>query len=357
MVLIHEDAHVSVVAIRETPVRYEVTPNGAPPKARCVFVHGLCEHGFRIFPLARRLAAFGVATTSFHLLGHGAPPGREEEFEWLGRAYAAEGEAAETLQRLEQSSEERLGAVRGAVEANLRTLRSQSVEDQLNQVRSVLNRVADLDPDLPLFLAGHSLGGLLACESGWRFGTEQPSRLAGVLLSSPALRPIPPPAAGWATRSALRASWGSRSSPWGRPFGALLRAFARLGPRVDCSWASAVFSDETPENDLHAGDPLLAGAVPAPYLVRIEDQMWRTHGRAESYPVSVLLIAGSEDRIVAFDGCQRFAQALPTERVMTWFPGQQAAHDLARSSMRERFWREVVAWRPFRGVTAGDARL
>ncbi|HEX2202168.1 MAG TPA: alpha/beta hydrolase [Longimicrobium sp.] len=113
----------------------------AAPRAALLVVHGLGEHGGRYAALARALSARGVAVFALDLRGHGRSGG--------ARAYTP---------RFEQL-----------------------VED----VEAFRRHVAlKLPAPVPVFLLGHSLGGLVSIR--W-LQTHPEAPLAGAVLSSPLL--------------------------------------------------------------------------------------------------------------------------------------------------------------------------
>src|SRR5690606_15951978 len=107
------------------------------PKAAVVFVHGFSDHSGRYESFAETLATFGVSTFAFDLRGHGQSDGR--------RGYVRRFEIY--LQELDHFRQEVQGLVAG---------------------------------DCPLFLVGHSMGGLIALRYLEEF--ESPFR-DGIIVS------------------------------------------------------------------------------------------------------------------------------------------------------------------------------
>ncbi len=110
------------------------------PAAVLAVVHGYGEHGGRYRYLVDAVVPLGYAIHVFDLRGHGRSPG-----------------------------------VRGHIERF-----SQYVDD----ARLFADTVAAEQPGVPLFLLGHSLGGLIATACA----EARPDGLAGLILSSPFLR-------------------------------------------------------------------------------------------------------------------------------------------------------------------------
>ena len=103
-------------------------------------VHGYGEHGGRYRELAVELAGHGLAVHVYDLRGHGLSGGR-----------------------------------RGHITR---------FTDYLNDTAVYLDAVRSDDPGLPLFLLGHSMGGLIAAG----FVEQRPAGFAGLVLSAPFLR-------------------------------------------------------------------------------------------------------------------------------------------------------------------------
>jgi lysophospholipase len=122
-------------------------PEGAPAAVLAV-VHGYGEHGGRYRGLAEALAPRGYAVHVYDLRGHGRSGGRRGHLRRFG--------------------------------------------DYLDDTAVYLDAVREEQPGQPVYLLGHSLGGLIASA----YVEDRPDGLlAGLILSSPFLRlgmPVPP---------------------------------------------------------------------------------------------------------------------------------------------------------------------
>jgi len=107
--------------------------------ASVVLVHGYAEHSGRYEAVGAHLAGTGLASWATDLRGHG------------------------------RSSGERASVA--------------ALDDLVADVRRVVDRARAADPASPLFLFGHSMGGLVATAFTLRFQEE----LAGLILSGPAV--------------------------------------------------------------------------------------------------------------------------------------------------------------------------
>ena len=111
-----------------------------PTRAVVVLVHGVHEHSGRYSYLASTLMARGIAVRALDLRGHGRSEGPRGQVEAFG--------------------------------------------DYVSDLRPFLDE-AVADAGVPVFLMGHSMGGLVVAATVVDRGTDG---LAGVVLSSPALR-------------------------------------------------------------------------------------------------------------------------------------------------------------------------
>ncbi|MFO8100353.1 MAG: alpha/beta hydrolase [Salinibacter sp.] len=114
-----------------------------PVQARIVLVHGYAEHSGRYDHVATSFSDVGAATYAFDLRGHGQSEGR--------RVF---------VDRFDQ---------------------------YLDDLARVLSWVRAEGPNRPLFLFGHSMGGLIAL----KFVLDRSPNLQGLILSAPALEVNP----------------------------------------------------------------------------------------------------------------------------------------------------------------------
>ena len=110
------------------------------PRAVCLLVHGLAEHSGRYGNLAGRLTAKGHSVWSMDHRGHGRSEG-----------------------------------IRGDC---------RSFREFVDDLHLLKQRAAEALPGLPLFVIGHSLGGLIALT----YAVDHPQEIRGVAVSSPALK-------------------------------------------------------------------------------------------------------------------------------------------------------------------------
>ena len=210
-----------------------------PTRAVVVLVHGVHEHSGRYAYLASALMARGVAVRALDLRGHGQSEGP-----------------------------------RGQVG---------SFDDYAADVRAVLDDVL-AESDVPVFLMGHSMGGLVAAAVVVARGTDG---LAGVVLSSPALR-VPGPAL-------LRRL---------APYAARWAPNAALG-RLDLSNLS---HDPTVERNYRADPHTIKRAVTAHLGHEILAAADAVRERPDAFDAPLYLFHGTEDRLTDPDGSRWLAE-------------------------------------------------
>lgn len=246
-------------------------------RATLVLVHGFAEHGGRYVHVAEALAAAGVSTLAVDLRGWGR----------------AEGE-------------------RGAL---------RSFDEYLGDADLALRRARELAADgRPLFLLGHSQGGLVAALCA----TERRPELAGLVLSSPALR------------LALRVpAWKDL----------VARAASRLLPDLVLPSGldpSLACRDPAVLHALRA-DPLWAPVSRARWYTELLAAQDRVGERAEELRVPLLVLAAGDDRVADVEATRAwFERAGSADRTLRVFDGLW--HEVLNEPERELVLAELVAW-------------
>jgi len=241
-----------------------------------VVVHGLKDHGQRYGELASRAKARGVATYAVDLRGHGRSEGRRA---WVGR-----------------------------------------FEEYLSDLDVVLGEVSSRHPGLPQYLFGHSMGGAIVT----RYVLDRDAKVAGVILSAPALRP---PANVSAAAVAITKFLGIVA-----PRAAVFRL-----PNAD-------FSRDPSVVQAMEVDPLISQA-PAP--ARTAAELLRTmawiRSREGGFSAPVLAMHGSADKLTHPEGSLAFiASVTSASKTLRSYPGLY--HDLLHEPERETVLGDIEAW-------------
>jgi alpha-beta hydrolase superfamily lysophospholipase len=260
------------------------------PKAALAMVHGFGEHARRYDGLHRVLLDAGYAIGTADLRGFGRSPGPRGHIEgWADyRADAA----------------------------------------------AIVGLAASLAPGRPVFLFGHSMGGLIVLD----FALHRPDGLAGVIASGPALLPA-------GRRRALKelaAVVLSRIVP---------RATAELG--LDPQGISS----EPAEVAAYLADPLVHGRASMRWGAEILRTMAATRERAAEFARPLLLLHGAVDPINAPEGSRAFHDACGhPDRTLRLYPGSR--HEVHHDVGRRRMERDLLRWlaeRCLRADAAGGA--
>lgn len=250
--------------------------NASEPRGAVLIQHGYAEHALRYVEhcsrLVPHLVAGGFSVHALDMRGHGGSPGRRG-----GVDVSAEVRAHMTARR--------------ALAASGR----------------------------PLFLLGHSLGGLVTAASVAR----DPRGVAGVVLSSPALL--------FPSTAALR-----------RVAGILARLMPALGVRTP----------EAPEGLSRLKEEVAAFSVdPLIYRGRIQAIMAATtlavsHESWDHYPdwdLPTLLFHGTADRFTDSRSSERFAATIrSTDKELILVP--EGRHELLNDLGREVLLETILAW-------------
>ena len=338
-----------LLELREAPYRHwRVMPASGSAWAEAVVVHGITEHPGRMMPVARWLAERGIASRVVELPGHGSG-GSGDPARGVVEAYLDCRDASEVLDRIEgQDDRDRaIASAHGAAQrSRLRTV----TIDALATTVEMIARWAMIDgndSDRPLFIWGHSLGGLASLIAAARLDRDLAAAPSGLLLLSAALRAKAPAKDGALGGLLVATSALLQPIPI---IGHAVRAGAWLsGLSVDTTWSIPTVSDIEAEQRLLAADPLVGGQVPLVLLSRIQHGMSRAQRAARDLRTPTMVIAADGDAIVDARGSRRVASALPaspdpTRGHHSLFLADASSHDLPRSSDQERVLAPIEEW-------------
>lgn len=249
-------------------------PEG-PARAVLVNLHGLGDHSGLYPTVVDHFTARGMVVHAFDLRGNGRSPGQ--------RAYIARWDLFR--------------------------------ED----LRRFLELVRREERDLPLFLLGNSLGGLIVLE----YALWHPEGIRGVIAASPPLGALGVPAPLLAM---------------GRIMSRVLPRFAlRTGMDLD-----GLARDPTVVQTV-LSDPLFHRWGTARLSTEVAAAIERVQAGAPRFPLPVLVLHGSADRMVLPDGSRKFSARVghPDHRLLE-YPG--GFHVLFADLDRERVLTDVEQW-------------
>jgi alpha-beta hydrolase superfamily lysophospholipase len=251
-------------------------PEGEP-RAVVLVSHGHGEHGGRYAELAQHLAERGMAVHAIDHRGHG-----------------------------------RSGGPRGHVDRF-----GDYVRDLETWRRAV---TAKLPAELPVFLLGHSLGGLIAIR---HLQAHPEAGFRGAVLSAPLLG-IAVQAPRWKV--------------------ALSGVFSRILPRLPFSneLDPSMLSTAPGYVDAYRADKLLHPTITPRLYTEIGAAMHAAFTQPDSIRIPLLVLAPTGDRVVAPEAVARFASACPGDVEVRRYEGFQ--HESLNETERHRVMDDVTAW-------------
>ena len=241
-----------------------------------VLVHGFIEHSGRYARVAENLVRHGYAVYAMDLRGHGRSEGE--------RVLVA------------------------------------SFDEFLADLDVLLESVRRREPDKPLFLFGHSMGGTIVA----RFAATRQPQVRGLVLSAPAARV------------------GRRVFPILRRLALLVsRWFPRLRiVGLGHRWVSrdpAVIAD-------FSNDPLVFhGRFPVRIGAEILAAAQQMLDSAEAVRTPLLILQGTGDRIVDPNGSRQFHErAAAKDKTLRMYDGLY--HELLSEPERDQVMADLIAW-------------
>lgn len=250
-------------------------PEQSAARGVVVLVHGFGEHSGRYAHVGARLAGAGMAAYAADHRGHGRTGGRPANIERMSLVVAD------------------LGRFVGFA--------------------------AGQHPGAPLFVLGHSMGGLIALQ----YATEPDARLDGLLLSGPAVEVT--------VGSALQR----------RAAGVLSALTPQLGVT---SLPVDRISRDREVVAAYENDPLVHhGAVPARTGAELLATATALPGRLGRLTVPVLLLHGGDDGLAAPSGSRMVHDAVAsTDKTLHRYEGLY--HEVFNEPERDRVLTDLVTW-------------
>lgn len=247
-------------------------------RAAVAMVHGLGEHSGRYRDLHAALLARGFAVGTADLRGFGRSPGP-----------------------------------RGHINA---------WTDYRLDCDAIVSLAASLAPGKPVFLFGHSMGGLIVLDYALQAGWSQP--LSGVVASGPAL---------------------IQGGPRRYVLEAVARILSLIAPRTPTRMKIMPegISSQPQEVAAYLGDSLIHHTVSLRWGAEILRTMPQTLASAHLFSHPLLLLHGADDPINAPEGSRRFNDACGhPDHTLRLYPGSrhEVHHDIGRAD----FERDLLRW-------------
>jgi acylglycerol lipase len=248
-----------------------------PVQARgvVVIVHGLGEHSDRYGHVARRLVAEGYAAYALDHRGHGRSEG------------------------------------------------SRAVIDRLTNAVSDIDRLVllagDAHPGLPVFMLGHSMGGLLAVQ----YALEHQDRLTGLVLSGALAAPDAAPA----------------------PARLIARMLSAVAPRAGLIALDASLVSRDPQVvAAYRADPMVHhGKLPARTVAELIAAGQRFPELVAEIRVPTLIMYGSEDRLCPPSGSVMLGERIGAADI-TVIPYEGLYHEILNEPEQETVLDDMCAW-------------
>ncbi len=245
-------------------------------RAGLILVHGLGEHSGRYDEVARHCTARGIAVFALDHYGHGkseGQPGHVERFSVY-----------------------------------------------LDGVRALLARVREEQPDVPLFLLGHSMGGLIAAA----FLLEAQAAFRACVLSGPAFRSDAEPPA--------PVMWVARLVSW-------------LAPTVPTIGLDPAGVSRDPEVvRAYVQDPLVHhGKLSARLIVEMKAAMQQTLARAPDIALPLLILHGGDDVLTSPAGSREFCERVgASDKTLSIYPGLY--HEIFNEPEKDAVLADMTGW-------------
>jgi alpha-beta hydrolase superfamily lysophospholipase len=246
----------------------------APAKASLVICHGVNSHGGQYVRAAEAFAARGFAVTALDLRGRGKSEGE--------RFYV------------------------------------DSVDDYVSDLAQAIELGRSHHPGLPLFLLGHSAGGVTSVA----YCLDFQDRLTGLICESFAFRVYAPDLA-------LKALEGaSHIAPHLHVLKLKMEDFSR-----DPDWVAALNADPLTKGEVQPVQTVAA-------LARAGERFEREFDRIQ---LPVFILHGTADKATRPDGSQEFFdKASSADKTLKLYEGHY--HDLLNDLGREEVMDDIVAW-------------
>jgi lysophospholipase len=249
-----------------------------------VLVHGVGEHSGRYDHVVTRLVDAGYAVHALDHRGHGRSDGPRAFIEDMDHAVA--------------------------------------------DVDTLVDRAVAAHPDVPVFMLGHSMGGLIAL----RYALAHQDRLAGLVLSAALaqLNPVP------------------------KPLELVGRALSVIAPRAPLIAIDPELVSRDPAVvAAYRSDPLVHhGKIPARTAAQIADAVERLPSAVGAITVPTLILYGTADELCPPAGSVMLGERIGAgDLIVTAYDG--LFHEILNEPERERVFDDIVGWLDARtGVAA-----
>ncbi len=279
----------SFKSIRDANIYYQYWLPEGQPKAVLFIVHGLAEHSGRYMNVVNHCVPLGYAVYGIDHIGHGKSDG--------ARVYV------------------------------------ERFEDYTDTLKTYFDMVREWQPEKPIVLVGHSMGGLI----GSSYLLDHQAELSGAVISAPLLK----------TSDAV--------SPIlvlvGKALSILTPKFGLLGLEADgvCRDPAVV--------QAYVGDPLVhTGKTTARLGAELLKTMERVTAEAAKITLPILILQGSADKLVDPDGARMLhASVSSTDKTLHVYDG--CYHEVFNEPERDQVLGDLETWLETHLVSATEIDL
>ncbi|MGZ3495134.1 MAG: alpha/beta hydrolase [Thermodesulfobacteriota bacterium] len=259
--------------VRDTRIYFQNWLPEGEPKAILLIVHGLAEHSGRYMNLVNHLVPLGYAVHGFDHPGHGKSDGT--------RVYV------------------------------------ERFEDYTDTIKVYFDRMR---PAKPVFLVGHSMGGLIAA----LYLLDHQREMTGAVLSGPAVK-VP----GKITPTTVLV---------GKMFSALMPRFGLLG--LDAEGVSR----DPAVVQAYINDPLVhSGKITARLAAEMLKAMQHISAQASKITLPIMIVQGTADRLVDPAGARMLYDTIGSaDKEIKIYEGFY--HEVFNEPERDRVLRDVERW-------------
>ena len=313
--------------------------------AQAFFFHGICEHGLRYINFAKELAENGIRVIFSDHQGHGlAHKDYQRDAERIAETFEMDSEQ----QTIQLSHTQRSLRFSLSEEKTLDTFAQLSMPTHLEDMKKLVEVSFEknyFDQNIPFYIIGQSMGGLLTSALGQELSESKLKPKAAILLSPAFLPQAEPGKLGTAVEKLfLKLSWKSRQGS--KILKPLFNKISQQNLKVKTSWACKHISDIETEEQVFKDDFLISEICTLNYLASIEELMFKMHNNARKYPLPIQIFYSHQDKIVNSKGSDQFLahykETHDQNSLEQHLYDDIPAHDLLRSSVREEIIQKIV---------------
>lgn len=244
-------------------------------KAIVALVHGFGEHCDRYHTVTTALTQAGYAIFGFDNQGHGRSEGQRGHIDrW---------------------------------------------QDYRDNVSAFLAQVRRHEPGLPLFILGHSLGGLIVLD----YSLTSPEDIAGIIISGPPIRPV------------------GIAKPYRV---AIARILSGIWPRfsMDVGAGPETLSRDPAIVNQMQDDPLTHSVATVRWGTECLVTISKVRKTINQLQVPILLIHGSADTVNDVRGSQEIFERIPVDKTLKIYPGSY--HEPHNDLDRNQVMGDIISW-------------